>query len=438
MQKIILAVVLVLGLVYAQNSILTGPHLLLTATGLSTPWLNNLNQTFGCNQAFVQGSWFDSATNLVSAYNPLVTTTGFPPAVAPTVPTVPATATVALWFGYNGNTLTLADNNGGADLAAGNCVNGLVGSIFGQYAYCNAVAFFAAAIPAVAAGNLKIPPLGTANDGQTCPTSRDFFVIDMDQSDNVVTTYLVTTTQQVAQGTVTNQNLLGPKVITTLANGSDIRLVSVAMAAALGCTPYKVPDMAEVTATNNVPTYGTVELQANTYQAAPIALTPISHAMTRVNNQPSLTKTNAYRAGAGQTQATTVAQADGTIYCNNLYFVGPLRLLGNAQSFQNFGSPMPAVATNLYAFLVQRMFTSFGPDGLNCAALLNVANPITPVKNMGGLFVGGTIVPPNQTTTGGLPTNTIIIIVVCTVVGSLLIVGLVAGALWYRNRSMYS
>ena len=76
----------------------------------------------------------------------------------------------------------------------GNCVNGLttpVVSIFGQVAYCNAVAFFAEAYNLIQAGTLVVPPLGMANDKQPCPTVRDFFVVDMDQSDNVVTTYLV-------------------------------------------------------------------------------------------------------------------------------------------------------------------------------------------------------------------------------------------------------
>jgi hypothetical protein len=434
----VLIIALFLGLALAQNSIITGPKLLLSATGLATPWTNDLNQSIAVNAAFIQGCLFDSATNLISAYNPLVITAGTKPAVVPTPPVVPVTATVALWFGYNGNTLTLADNDGGQDLATALCVNGMTNSIFGQFAYCNAVAFYNLVLPAVANGALKVPPLGTANDGQTCPTTRDFFVIDMDQSDNVVTSYLVTGTNEIAQGTISNTNALGANVVNTLTNASDIRLIEIAMDTALGCTPMLVADLTETTVANNVPTFATAELQANTWQQAPIALVPISHAMTRVNNQPSLTKTNLYRSGCGQTLAINAAGADGTVYCQNLYFVGPKRLAANSQNFQNFASPDPCTATNLYAFLIQRMFTSFGPDGLNCGALLGVANPIVPIMNGNNVFVGGTINVPNPNTSTGLPTNTIIIIVVCTVVGSLLVVGLIAGVLWYRNRSMYS
>jgi len=439
MQRVFVALVLLCGLVFGQDAVLTGPTNILLNTGLATPWTNTLNQSVLCNSAFIQGAWFNPGTNTISAYNPLVITAGTAAAITPTMPNVPAGATVGLWFGFNGATLTLADNNAGKDLAAANCVNGAPGSIFLQFAYCNAANFYSLAIPAIAAGQLKVPALGTANDGFACPTTRDFFVVDMDQSDNVATTYLVTTTQLVAQGTVSNQNQLGANVVTTLTNASDIRLVSVAMDGALGCTPWTVPDMAETTTTNMVPTFPTAELQANTLQQAPVALVPITHAMTRINNQPSLIKTNLYRTGCGQTPAASATQADGTVYCTNLYFIGPARLLLNQKNFQNFGSPMPGVANNLFSFLGQRMFTSFGPDGLNCAALLNVANPVVPIKNAGGLFVGAVITPPNPVNTNtGLGTTNIIIIVVCTVVGGLLVIGLIAGFIWYRNRSMYS
>ena len=50
----------------------------------------------------------DPATGQISVYDPLVVNAGTQPAVAPVVPTLPAGAVVALWFGYNGDTLTLA------------------------------------------------------------------------------------------------------------------------------------------------------------------------------------------------------------------------------------------------------------------------------------------------------------------------------------------
>jgi len=440
MMKVVVFLALLLNIVFGQNVILLVPASPLT-TGLALPYFNNFNQSIAVNAAFVQGAWFDPNTNTIAAYNPLVITMGTKPAIAPTPVTVPAGASVGLWFGINGNTLTLSDNNNGANVQAGACVNGIPNSIFGQYAYCNAPQFFTAATAAVTAGTLKAPPLGMANDGQICPTTHDFFVVDMDQSDNVITAYLISAQQLIAQATTTNMNTLGVNVVGTLTNGSDLRLMGVALAAALNCPQWVVRDMADPVIATNIPVFGTVELQATLLQQPPVALVPVTHAMTRLNNQPSLAKTNAYRAGCGQPAANSLAQADGLTYCNNIYFTAPARLLKNEGPFTDFTSPDMNAATNLFAFLAQRFAATFGPDGLGCLTLLNVAPPVVPVMNMGGMFIGATITPPNAGTAGGntgLPTNTIIIIVVCTVVGGLLVIGLIVGVIWYRNRSMYS
>jgi hypothetical protein len=438
--RVILLLSLFLSTIFGQAIVLLVPAAPLTGPGLATPYLNNFNQSIAVNAAFVQGAWFDPNTNTIAGYNPLVITMGTKPAVPPTAVTLPGGAVVGLWFGINGNTLTLSDNNNGANVLAGACVNGITNSIFGQFAYCNAPAFFMAANAAITQGTLKVPALGMANDGQICPTTHDFFVVDMDQSDNVITSYLITTQQLIAQGTQTNINNLGMAVVGTLTNGSDLRLMGVALAGALGCPQWTVRDMAEVAVTNMIPVFGTVELQATLLQQPPIALVPVTHAMTRVNNQPSLTKTNAYRAGCGQPAAGSVNQADGLTYCNNIYFTAPARLLKNEGPFTDLTSPDMNAASNLFAFLAQRFATTFGPDGLGCLSLLNVPPPVVPVMNMGGMFVGATITPPNPNGAGntGLPTNTIIIIVVCTVVGGLLVIGLIIGVIWYRNRSMYS
>jgi hypothetical protein len=93
----------------------------LSAQGLATPYqltatdpaAGPCNEANGAQTAFVQGAIIDPATGKVSIYDPLVVDAGTQAAVTPTVPTLPAGAVVALWFGYNGNTLTLA----GADQA---------------------------------------------------------------------------------------------------------------------------------------------------------------------------------------------------------------------------------------------------------------------------------------------------------------------------------
>src|SRR6266487_2950409 len=185
----------------------------LSALGLATPYqLTATNPANGpCNEsnktqaAFVQGAIIDPVTGVVSIYNPLVVDRGSQPAVQPQPPfggQIPQGDIVALWFGSNGNTLILQDSSG--SLRQGRCVNGSSGSIFGHFAYCNAPAFFQAANLAMRAGKLVPPPLGMAMDGQTCPTTRDYSIVDQDQSDNVTATYLVTASGQTAQDTQDN------------------------------------------------------------------------------------------------------------------------------------------------------------------------------------------------------------------------------------------
>jgi hypothetical protein len=168
----------------------------LTAVGLATPYklvatdaANGPCHELDPNQsAFVQAAILDPATGHLSIYNPLVIDEGTAPALFPDVPILPLNAVVGIWFGYNGNNLTLRPTVGA--LADNSCVNGVPGSVFGQFAYCNAPAFFSAAHVAINAGKLTIPPLGTALDTRPCPSTRDFMVIDQDPSDNVTTTYL--------------------------------------------------------------------------------------------------------------------------------------------------------------------------------------------------------------------------------------------------------
>jgi hypothetical protein len=263
----------------------------LSAQGLATPYqLVATNPGNGpCNEAnkaqaaFVQGAVIDPA-GAISIYNPLVIDQGTQPAAQPVVPQLPANGIVALWFGFNGNNLTLQGTNG--SLRRGRCVNGANGSIFGQFAYCNAPAFFMAANQAIQAGLLTPPALGKANDGQPCPSVRDFGVVDMDQSDNVVTTYLVTANGQTAQ--VTAANVAALQNAQTQVNGSDNRLLAIALDGALGCTPWMAPDLADPG--QMLPALPLNELQAAAQQAAPVALVPAGDPMVLNNNQPDLNK----------------------------------------------------------------------------------------------------------------------------------------------------
>jgi hypothetical protein len=385
----------------------------LSAQGLATPYqLVATNPDNGpCNEAnkgqaaFVQGAVIDPTTGKISVYNPLVIDQGTQAAVQPVVPQLPANGIVALWFGSNGNNLALRGTNG--SLRQGRCVNGANGSIFGQFAYCNAPAFFRAANGAIQAGQLTPPALGMANDGQPCPSVRDFGVVDMDQSDNVVTTYLVTANGQTAQMTAANVAAL--QNTQTQVNGSDNRLLAVALDGALGCTPWMAPDLADPG--RMLPALPLNELQAAAQQAAPVALVPAGDPMVLNNNQPDLNKISAYRRGVDQGRAQNLDAASTTTYCNNLLARGPARIQLDAQVTKGRPSPDAAAANSLFTFLAQRFVASFGANGLNCVGLLNKPDPVVVTNDGNGVAVDANFNGANtmengngNTTTNNTPT----------------------------------
>lgn len=378
------------------NCTLIVPANPLSAQGLATPYqLTATDPANGpCREAnplqaaFVQGTVIDPATGAVSVYNPLVVDKGKMPAIMPTMPQLPANAIVGLWFGFNGMNLTLRGQNG--SLQQGNCVNGLRNSVFGEFAYCNAPTFFMAANTAIAAGQLKPPALGIANDGMPCPTLRDFSVVDQDQSDNVTTTYLVTANGQIAQMTAANAQAL--QNAQTQVNASDNNLLDVSLDSALGCAPWKVPDLADNG--NMASALPLNELQASALQLAPVATVPVGDPMVLNNAQPSLMKLNAYRIGVDQIAVGMLNDASTTIYCMNMLNIAPARLRLDSPITKQRPSPNPAVANSLFTFLAQRFNTSFGAGGLNCTGLLNRPNPITLKTNENGMVINAIIKVP--------------------------------------------
>ena len=387
----------------------------LTATGLATPYQlvatdpaagpcneANINQT-----AFVQGAIVSPAGQL-TLYDPLVIDQGTQPAAAPAAAQVPAGSTVAVWFGFNGDNLTLQSAAGTTSLQQGNCVNGAQGSIFGQFGYCNAVTFFQTANGLIGQNLLQVQPLGTANDGLPCPTVRSFALVDQDQGDNVTSHYLATANGQIAQNNAAARATLqqaGQNNLTDLFNGSDNRLLDVFVNPALGCTAWSRPNGS----TDGTPGFSLPlnELQAAAFQAAPVAIAPLNDPMTLVNNANSTAKTNLFRVGDNQLPigAAAADNGDGATYCNNLFnnAAGIQRIFNDKATFVQNPSADPAAANNLFTFLAMRASGSF--DNLGCAGLINQANPITLTTDGNGVVIdatftaGGATASPTATAT---------------------------------------
>lgn len=376
------------------NCTLIVPPNPLSAQGLATPYkLAATNDDNGpCNEAnkaqsaFVQAAIFDPATGKISIYDPLVVDKGQDPAAASVVPQLPNGAVVGIWFGFNGTALTLKAKNN--SLQDGKCVNGLNGDVFGQFAYCNAPAFFAAANKAIQSGQLVPPPLGTAQDGQPCPTVRDFSVVDQDQSDNLTTAYLVTGDGKTAQVNATNLKALPNATILT--NASDNGLLDKAIDKALGCAPWTAPNLTNPG--QKEPSLPLNELQAAAYQAKPVALIPGGDPMVLVNGQPNLDKVNLYRMGVNQPVVQNLAMADTKVYCTNILNTGLPRLLTDAPLTKLQASPDPAAANSLFTFLAQRLNTTWQADaGINCLGLLGQPNPFNVKTNGDGVAVDATL-----------------------------------------------
>jgi len=382
------------------NCTLVVPADPLSAKGLATPYqlvatdpaAGPCKEADKVQSAFVQGAIL-SPRGRLTLYNPLVVDAGTQPAVAPVPALVPAGSTVGLWFGFNGDTLTLKAADGTTSLQQGACVNGSGASTFGQFAHCNAPAFFAAANAAIRRGALRVPRLGTARDGMPCPTVRDFSVVDQDQSDNVNTHYLATADGRTAQPNAAWSNALG--TTTDLANGSDNRLLTEFILPTLGCRSFTRPDQsnnAQLTA--SLPLQ---ELQAAAGQRAPIAIVPLNDPMTLEGDQPSTAKTNLFRAGVDQPTVGARDSGDPKTYCQGMFTSpkGLQRVFAGQQIYSQGKSPNPAAATNLFTFLAARASDAFGI--LGCDALLGQTDPITLTTDAAGVVTGATF------TAGGAP-----------------------------------
>jgi hypothetical protein len=356
----------------------------LSAGGLATPYqleaTNPINgpchETDPNQDAFVEAAIINLLTGEISIYHPLVIDAGSSAAIPPVAPVLPPLNVVAIWFGSNADgTLTLQGATP-MTLGSADCHQGM-----GQFAYCNAGAFFAAANTDILIGLLNPPPLGVGTDGQPCPTTRSFMVVDQDQSDNLPTSYIKALSGKLAQDTAANRAALPGW--TPVTNGSDERLLEASIDPALGCLPWKARSLDDPTAT--VSALALNELHAAAHRAEPVALVPLGDPF--VAN--TLSKVSEYRMGVDQIPAFLPFLASTTTYCQNLRAVAVSRLNIAKPKFIVAPSPKPLIANSLFTFLGSRLSDSY--NNLGCMALINQPNPVSNVQVVGGVIVSLTI-----------------------------------------------
>jgi hypothetical protein len=380
------------------NCSLAVPANPLTAQGLATPW--QLGDGCSMANAGTEGAFVEATilapNGTLQVYNPLVITAGTQPAVAPAAPTIAAGSAVIIDVGFNGTNLVLT----GAGARQGGCVDALGQSVIGQVSACDAVNFYRTANAQIARGTLKIPATGTASDGLACQTVRDFALIDQDQSDNVVSKYLLNANGQTAQATAANVTALAGA--TALTNGSDDALLAAFVDPANGCTPFTATD--GTNPNGAAPSQALNELSARVNQQGTIALVPTNDEMTLVGGNMSIAKTNVYRSLVDQpmlsfaTNPATVAAS----YCQNMVNFAPARNNTDMTADTAFASPVPGVGNNLATFLGNRLAMSF--TNLNCGDF-GLTNPANPTVDGNGIATAVAYTLTQQAATGAAATT---------------------------------
>jgi hypothetical protein len=389
---------------------LTVPADPLSARGLATPYqLSNGPDTTGCTMmnaanlgAFVQATILEPGGRL-AVYNPLVITAGTQPAVKPVVPFIPFGSVITIASGFNGNILFPVGPGAGFFTA------GTPGSPFGQEAWANAPAFYF-----FAEREARVPALGTSPvDHMTCPTVRDFSIVDQDPDDNDTAHYLLTAGGLTAQDNAANTaNLAGAAVIQ---NGSDNNLIDTFVDPALGCTPFEAPDLSNPGAMTSSQQLD--ELLANRDQQAPVAEVEPGDPMTTIGSDDDIIagdfplagnlnafKTDLYRANVGQpfipfgdsgmAGLVTVTQQ----WCQNLQTVGAARLALDA-GFET--GPSPTAGMTLAQFLAARFAASVSL--VNCG-LFNPGSTVVAVPGSAQAAAATPTPTPSVTTTSPSPT----------------------------------
>src|SRR5215813_9827949 len=366
----------------STNCTVSVPANPLSAQGLATPWVLGDGCTWangGTEGVFIDATIL-APNGQLQVYNPLVINQGTTPAVAPVAPTIAAGSQVILSLGFNGNALALV----GAGAQQGNCIDAFGNSLINQTPQCNAANFYRMANREIARGTLKVPAAGTGKDGQACQTTRDFALIDQDQSDNAVASYLFNAaTGQTSQATAANQANLTQD--TAVNNGSDNGLLDKFVDPALGCTPFTAPNSTNPAGASASQALN--ELSARQNQKGTIALLPVNNPQLLVGGQFSLGKTNMYRAETDMPLLARNTNLDRNAgqYCQDMINIATPRLKLDAQFENDTASPVPDLGNNLTNFLAARLSGSF--DNLNCKNY-GLTIPITLTNDDNGVATG--------------------------------------------------
>jgi hypothetical protein len=371
-KNIFKTIILLFSSIYAQDCILEVPNDPLN-NGLFQPWFVSTNpiSKYPCSQildgseVFVEATIFDIDNNNLYVYNPLVVDNNTLPAVQPYLAPLPLNNIVVIHFGTNGRSIKLIPSrNNTKSLILGNCINGLSnGTLFGHFAYCNAENFFKQINNNINLGLLIIPTLGKTFQGDICPTIRSFSVVDQDQSDNVITEYIITTDLRVAQNFQININKLN--IMKIITNNNDNSLLTKFILPSIGCAPFMVSNLFDKNLLQS--SLALNEIQANLYiNESNNALIVSTNPMVIDFNLKSLEKINLYRIGVNQPIINILDINDGQIYCQKITNISYTFFKVHQYELSKFHSHL-SIANNLLNSLLFRLIITL--SYLNCETL---------------------------------------------------------------------
>jgi hypothetical protein len=207
-----------------------------------------------------------------------------------------------------------------------------------------------------------VPRIGTASDGKACETTESFSLIDQDQSDNVVSQYLMDANGNTAQNTAANKAAMGGA--TMIANGSDDGLLVHFIDPALGCKPLTATDTTSVNGADGSQALNALSARMN--QRGQQALLPVNDPQLLVGGQFSIGKTNTFRMMNDQPLLSpfTNKNRNAAQYCQAMINVQAPKLQLDAATEAGFATPVPDVGNNLATFMGARLSGSFA--NMNC------------------------------------------------------------------------
>ena len=399
------------GLIVPENPLsyqgLNTPYILKSFTGNAAD-CSVLDQR---TTVFVEIVIFDISASTFYIYNPLVVNRLKQIKIYDEIPQLPDQNIVGIWFGSNGVTFKLIDSNN--SLHFGDCIDGYNGSIFGNFAYCNARIFFTT----ISKYRISIPNIGKTVNGFTCLTTRSFEFNEQYQISNVISSYIVLNSYKIVMKTIKNLSIFKPLFI--IISKSNGYILNNYISIATGCTIFAGYDFTEQFIMKTSMILNEIYASLDVEQV----FIPSTHPSVTIDGVPNLNKLNLYRIGLNQSTVSEIDYNDSRLYCDGIYKKTPIFLYKHHDLLNNYITPDETLGNSLLNVMISRFLTSW--NTYNCTEVLKVEFPIKYLKDYNNVIVYNNVlsmynISSNNTETNKPATQTINIYLIGLITVSIL------------------